>query len=731
MNEQIDRLYDLLPVVHRRRDSEQGWPLRALLQVIAEQVNVVEDDIRQLYENWFIETSQDWVVPYIGDLLGYQPVHEAGEPGDVSTLEGQQRNKIVIPRREVANTIRYRRRRGTLALLELLAGDVAGWPARAVEFYPLLGQAQRLAHLRPERGRTIDLRRRSALDRLDGPFDRQAHTVDVRRIVSHQTVGRYNVPSVGIFVWRLNAYSVTSTQATCLEDVGPHCFTFSILGNDTALYTNSLPETDPTHIAEEINLPVPIRRRAFEDSMRRYYGEGKSLQIWIGSSRRAGGQLQPVRLEQLIAADLTDWQYRPRRGQVAVDPVLGRIAFPPSQLPSGVWVSYYYGFSADIGGGEYNRPILQAAAPADQPDVHDDMPALFQVGAGAPFNSIERALDAWSQVKEQRPHAVIEIIDNGVYSEQLEILLNQGQSLQIRASNRKRPVLYLLDRQKNRPDSLTVTGESGGCFTLDGLLITGRGIHVEGVLDEVNIRHCTLVPGWELHHDCEPHRPAEPSLEIYKTAASVYIEHSIIGSIQVYQDEVQTDPMRLHISDSILDATSFEREALGAPNWPLAHATLTIIRSTVFGQIQTHAITLAENCIFMGLITVARRQIGCMRFCYAPPGSRTPRRYNCQPDLVDKIVDLDYAAAPDADRLRARDNERLRVRPQFNSVRYGMPSYCQLAQTCAIEITRGADDESEMGVFHDLFQPQRAANLRARLDEYMPAGMEAGIIYAS
>jgi hypothetical protein len=36
-----------------------------------------------------------------------------------------------------------------------------------------------------------------------------------------------------------------------------------------------------------------------------------------------------------------------------------------------------------------------------------------------------------------------------------------------------------------------------------------------------------------------------------------------------------------------------------------------------------------------------------------------------------------------------------------------------------------------MGVFHDLFRPQREANLRARLDEYTPAGTEAGIIFAS
>jgi hypothetical protein len=54
-----------------------------------------------------------------------------------------------------------------------------------------------------------------------------------------------------------------------------------------------------------------------------------------------------------------------------------------------------------------------------------------------------------------------------------------------------------------------------------------------------------------------------------------------------------------------------------------------------------------------------------------------------------------------------------------------------LTDSCPEEITRGADDESEMGVFHDLFQPQRAANLRARLDEFTPAGTDARIIFAT
>ena len=134
-----DQLYELLPAFYRMRDADQGYPLRALLRVIAEQVDIVEGDIGQLYDNWFIETCEDWVVPYIGDLIGYRPIHEAGEPGDPGTPAGEARNRILIPRREVANTIRYRRRKGTLAVLEALANDVAGWPARAVEFFKLLG----------------------------------------------------------------------------------------------------------------------------------------------------------------------------------------------------------------------------------------------------------------------------------------------------------------------------------------------------------------------------------------------------------------------------------------------------------------------------------------------------------------------------------------------------------------------------------------------------------------
>jgi hypothetical protein len=869
MSTSRDRLYELLPAVYRQRDVERGEPLRALLQVIAEQVNVVEADMAQLYENWFIETCQDWVVPYIGDLIGYQPVHEAGEPGDVTTVRGLQRNKILIPRREVANTIHYRRRKGALALLERLASDVADWPARAVEFYRLLSWTQALNHQRPSRGRTVDLRWGDALDRLGGPFDELAHTVDVRRIVSHRTIGRYNIPSIGLFVWRLQWYSVTKTPAYCLEEIGPQCYTFSVLGNDAPLYNRPQPEMEPTHIAEEVNLPAPIRRRAFEERVLvegheertqasdTYYGMGKSLVIWAEDWPTEGAE-QPIPRDSIIPADLSHWQYRAPRNRIVVDPALGRLAFPSSQLPKkNVRVAYHYGFSADIGGGEYTRPILQLAflaialfrtdhladaaglalklrnppdplsqylraqsAPATQqlldaytgsdplPDAllnalidelnrvvqdqglydaqrfnHVNLPQeirqligqnpqgqqrthlnrllleaaypeiarsdrFYRVGEQEAWQRINDALEQWKH--DQPRHAVIEVADSRVYVEQLNIALGPGQSLQLRAANRTRPVIRLLDWQTDRPDSLNVLVGPTSRFTLDGFLVTGRSVRIEGIRTEdgktqviptqVIIRHSTLVPGWAVHPDCEPKRPAEPSLELVNLCGRAPIEHSIIGSIQVYQDAVRADPIMVHISDSILDATSNEREALAAPGPLIAHAVLTILRSTVFGQIQTHAIDLAENTLFNGVVTVARRQHGCIRFCYVTPASRTPRRYNCQPDLVERVIAEELrrvareASLPEPSQAEidaARQRERERVRPQFNSTRYSKPIYCQLAHTCASEISRGAEDESEMGVFHDLYQPQRAANLRARLDEYTPAGMDAGVIYAS
>ena len=122
-------LMQLLPAVYGLRDSAMGGsvsgPLGDLLGVLAEQVLVLEEDLDQLYDDQFIETCADWAVPYIGDVIGYRTLHS------VSDTVGRARA-------EVAHTIGFRRRKGTVSVLEGLARDVTGWRSAAAEYFQRL-----------------------------------------------------------------------------------------------------------------------------------------------------------------------------------------------------------------------------------------------------------------------------------------------------------------------------------------------------------------------------------------------------------------------------------------------------------------------------------------------------------------------------------------------------------------------------------------------------------------
>ncbi|MCK2242813.1 MULTISPECIES: hypothetical protein [unclassified Crossiella] len=726
-----DRLFQLLPGVYRRRDAERGGQLRALLDVITEQADLLDADLDLLYRNWFIETSQEWAVPYLGDLVGYQPLRSPGE--ELPPERAAALLAALAPRRDVADTIRNRRRKGNLALLEQLAADVADWPARAVQFSALLHGStpvrlytvdERANRGRRRRGRLADLRHGDALDRhgndpavraagLPGPFDTLSHTVRVSRPDSRYRRGGPNIPDVGLFVWRLRPYPVTKAPAYCIERAYHH-YTFSILGNDLPLIAKPVPEPSGTHIAEEENVPAFIRRRAFAERLADYYGPGKSLCVYRDSPDN------PVPLADVVAADLSGWKYRPQRGQVAIDPVLGRIAFASRGAPeSGVWVTYHHGFSADLGGGEYHRGITKPPKEIKR----------YPVGPGG----AERIMDAvgqWQQERATHPRAIIEITDNGAYQEQIDIPLLPGERLTIRAAEGRRPVVRLLDWYSNRPDALRIVGtapmaDADGCcppppeFTVDGLLITGRSVRISGPMGPVRFRHCTLVPGWSLDEHCRPAFEEEPSLELIDTTAELHLDHCIVGTIRVSQSETRTEPLRIHSTDSVIDATSSTVDAVTGPDCRPAHAVFSAVRSTVIGRTRVHQLGLVENSILLGETCVDRLAEGCLRFSWIEPGARTPRRHQCQPDVA--LADN----PPEADLVTAR------IRPRFTSLRYGEPGYAQLALDCAEATRRCADDAGEPGVFHDLFQPQRQDNLRTRINEHLPAGCEAGIILVS
>jgi hypothetical protein len=735
-----DRLHTLLPAIYRVHDQERGEPLRALLGIIEEELERVERDVDGLYDDLFIETSAEWVVPYLGDLLGVRLLHTIQSSG------------IYSQRAFVANTLSYRRRKGTLAMLEDLARDVTGWGAHAVAFFELLGWTQHLNHRRflttpnpyptspdrlnppaVDRVGTVNLRSLDVLDRIDGAFDLCTHTVDVRRPVPAE--GWHNIRNLGFFLWRLQSYPVPGAQPAPSADSADG-FHFSPLGHPAALFTNERRKPGDAVLSSEANVPGPIRPLAFFQDPAAYYGSDAdmSLAVYRGGQDVAPEDRLLVPLEEILCKDLTAWS-PPPGGMVAIDVHLGRLAFAPGETPAeGVTVDYHYGFSADLGGGTYDRRESIETASSDD-DWAITVAKVQPEGLPAALwrDTLAAALADWDPTAQ--PRAVLTIVDNATYDEVIEVSLETGQQLVIQAENRRRPTLRLRDGG-GALAVLTCAGGTGAeaVLTLDGLLIEG-GIRIDAdSLGRLEIRHCALVPGRALAEDGRSLAPAEASVEVDADNGALEVEilSSIVGALRMPSEMVG-----LTVQDSILDrpedpadpeAARITLAADDDGDEPGPPTTLT--RVTVFGEVFVETLTLASEVLFTRAVTARRRQVGCVRFSYVDDlVSVTPRRFRCQPDLAleTRRKQLHPAPLPPVEAARIRS----RMRPDFVGARYGQPAYAQLGGATDPAVRTGAEDGSEMGVFERLKQPQRETNLRIRLDEYMPYGLEAGILYVT
>jgi hypothetical protein len=188
-----EALYALLPAHIRLVDRASGGALRALVGVLALPGAEIDAETDAFYDALFVETAAPAALDAIAALVTATPLRPM-PPG--AGLD---------QRAYVANTVRYRRGKGTARVVEALAADVTGLGAVAVEYFQRLARCNHLLDVRPDRPGTALLVDGDAAARVGSAFDALPRLLDARPVTRtdrDRPAGRHGITAVGVHVVR-------------------------------------------------------------------------------------------------------------------------------------------------------------------------------------------------------------------------------------------------------------------------------------------------------------------------------------------------------------------------------------------------------------------------------------------------------------------------------------------------------------------------------------------------
>jgi hypothetical protein len=483
-----DKLWTLVPAAYRAADSQTidgDGPLRELLERIGASIAVVRRSIDRLWEDQSIETCDGWVIPYLAELLATNLVPSMDERGQ---------------RLDVANTIYYRRRKGTVALLEQLAHDVTGYETRVIEFFrrltrnrhsldPAIGRPAddpdptgALALQRLERltglltgtpaGGWADLRNPLGASLVDTAYDEYHHRVDVR--IGRGALGWYGIPKIGFFLWRTVALAVD--RATPVPVAGcPGHYAFDPTGRQVPLFSaaarggNDYGENwVPIGVWQ---LPMPLTGALWDAITAEHLPNpgpiaypDPNATLWPSSlSVTPTGTGDPLTV-----------------AQVKVWPEVGRFAILAGAPPD-VEVGYHYGLFSRIGAGPYDRRQAGVSVPVDPKPV-------IAIDGGSAI-ALPNALAATGPAGSVVIRDGLTLTTVGPAGSPATPI----DSVTVRAVDEKRAVIRVAPA--SQPWTFTGAATSTSTLRLEGILLSGTDVVLRGRFREVVISCCTLDPG--------------------------------------------------------------------------------------------------------------------------------------------------------------------------------------------------------------------------------------------
>ncbi|GLR87961.1 hypothetical protein [Bradyrhizobium iriomotense] len=757
-------MFDRLPEIYRIRDTEQDPPgqLQAYLGAIDRVQTALHDDIAALYLDFFIETCNPWVIPYIADLVGTS--HLAGDPHDL--------------RADVARTVRNRRRKGTLGAVESVVFALSGWAVSAVEMRERLLWAQHLNHQRPDaggvpplslltditaarRGGSVTLRDPALLSLIGGPFDPFAHSVDLK-----PPGGAYNLPDLAIFLWRLKSYRVPVSQPAfyAINTVGKPgfapfaaCFKLHPMAEPMVLFNSHrfTADADPPLLASLDAVPGPMpAARLTQDSVAGHpeaYVHVTTYDQTTAPKRPAEPASDDVGLVLHLPQDFagTAWTFRganlcawdgglqppPRLSEIVIDPDRGRLLFgvgaaEADLLDQFLLVSASYGFSGPTGAHPISRPSTptswqEQTAILRRVNFHDDIAGLQNALADLP--SLDRPLII--EIDDSMTHELDLTAVSGIGSEGGNPVLLLGASLWIRAASSERPVIMLKQPLGFAPLNVSLSDADQAMMgmlmvRLEGLYLTrDTGFPADApligraALNQLHVLGCTLDPGgfldvngsraplWSgMHLTDDFGFTSATKLAAFQQVPDIQVERSITGRLAIGVSYTLT------LSGSIVDAGTGVGETPGA--FAVCAPTVTpeddwgpeliVNGMTCFGRMRVTRAT-GNGGIWTGRLEAHDNQAGCISFsCFSGDADRIPPNHACVFATTSPL--------------------------RFTSESFGSPGYAQLADGSDRHIREQGPSDDEMGAFGYLLNTHKSKNVGIRLREYTPIGVRPIVI---
>lgn len=569
-------LYSLLPGYYRQQDIAQDYALRQVFEPIEDQFRLLAADIEQLYDNWFIETCQDVMVPHIGVLVGVG----AGPLGRPPS------------RLEVAGAIASRRRKGTPAALLSTLVATTGWGAMLLEHPPkvVLEFSEEIDIV--ETPDWIELEEREFVRlEIQSPFG--------SRVEDAAAGGERGDPrgAISVFLW---PRPCTPREWTRPHHMGGGRFTFDARGIGQPLYNVPVRSSSLYAPVTPRTLPLRLTRRLLQEELAALRaGQKPRWGFFLGEAvfqirtrSHPDQDWKTVPPTAINIANLADWRAEPcgYDWEVAVDPESGRILFP-SDCHGELAVTWCTVSPALLDGGSSLPPL-------ERPRLYSVFQACQALdGDGSMFHSVEAALAAVAAAPPG--NALIRILDGGTYAAPHdEILLPEGYTLRLEAAQGECPSLAGTWRFH--------APEAGSALQLQGLSSLGS-LETHGpVLLTAN--RCILRPASEHSH------AHALRAEGGKRCSAFHLHNCITGSV-----ELPEEGSRLVARSTILDAGRAVAIRAG---------TVVMQQCTVFGLTIAAALVDTSDTFFGGPVELLS-ETAAMSFCALPQTSSRMHLQHC------------------------------------------------------------------------------------------------------